>query len=59
MKAKIIFITILLAVSACSEEEPENYGAIPKETLDKVTEQTEAATQEAKKKIDEALSNIE
>ena len=58
---KYVFVmsVILLALVACSQEEPENYGSIPKETLDKVSKEAEAATEEAKKKIDDALNNIE
>ena len=50
---------LLFALTACSQDEPENYGAIPKDTLDKVTKEAEAATEEAKKKIDDALENLE
>ena len=50
---------IAFGLSACGQEEPENYGGIPKETLDKVAKDAEAATEEAKEKIDAALKNIE
>jgi len=50
---------VMLGLSACGKEEPENYGAMPKETLDKVTKDVEAATEEAKEKVDAALKKME
>ncbi len=59
IKLVLMFSIMLFALTACSQDEPENYGAIPKDTLDKVTKEAEAATEQAKKKIDDALENIE
>ena len=50
---------VLFCLTACSDKEPENYGSIPKDTLDKVTKDAEAATQQAKEKVDEALKKLE
>ena len=50
---------VLFSLAACSEKEPANYGGIPKETLDKVAKDAEAATQQAKEKVDEALKKLE
>lgn len=58
-KLLVILGVVVLALSACGKEEPENYGGIPKETLDKVAKDAEEATEEAKKKIDDALKNME
>ena len=55
----VICAVVTMALSACGKEEPENYGGIPKETLDKVAKDAEAASEEAKKKIDDALKNME
>ncbi|MGR8949562.1 MAG: hypothetical protein ACU84Q_16075 [Gammaproteobacteria bacterium] len=54
-----ILCVMLIAISGCGKEEPESYGGIPKETLDQVAKDAEEATEEAKKKIDEALQNME
>jgi hypothetical protein len=59
-KFLLMFVCVIaFGLSACGQEEPENYGGIPKETLDKVAKDAEAATEEAKEKIDAALKNIE
>ena len=59
-----LIVTLVCAVAlgllgACAQEEPENYGSIPKDTLDKVTKEAEAATQEVKEKVDKALQQLE
>lgn len=55
----LIFVAAVFTLHGCGNEEPENYGGIPKATLDKAAKDVEAATEEAKEKIDEALKNIE
>ena len=55
----VVCAVLALALSACGKEEPESYGGIPKETLDQVAKDAEAASEEAKKKIDDALKNME
>lgn len=55
----MLVCVLALGLSACGEEEPKSYGSIPKETLDKVAKDAQAATDEAKEKLDAALKNIE
>ncbi|MEM7467269.1 MAG: hypothetical protein AAF387_10330 [Pseudomonadota bacterium] len=59
MKTMLLTALMVIGLSGCDNKEPENYGGIPKETLDKVAKDAEDAAEEAQKKLEDALKNIE